>query len=112
VRRLAATSLIAVYTLLLLWNSVDRTSTWAAQQSESISHRATQGRTAEIGKLRLADSPHSKQSKIIEATFAIEPAMQVLGTTVRSLAISTSLAPRILGPQAREFSSRAPPLSL
>ncbi len=111
VRRLAATSLIAVYTFLLLWNSVDRTNSWAAQQSESIAHRSALGHSSEIGKLRLSDSPRSKQSRIIEATFAIQPGMQVIGITFRTRVLSQSSAPRITGPDVREFSSRAPPLS-
>jgi hypothetical protein len=111
VKRLAVTLLIALYSFVLAWSTVERTASWAAKQSEAMA-RPDAGDSVTVGKGHAADKKHDSNRRIIENPFVVEPPALVASIvlTPQRLHRSTELLPAYQGRQS--FSGRAPPLSL
>jgi hypothetical protein len=111
VKRLAVTLLIALYSFVLVWSTLERTASWAAKQSESMA-RPGSGDSVTVGKGHAVDKKHESNRRIIENPFVVEPPAVVssIVLTPQRLHRSTELLPANQG--VRQFSGRAPPLSL
>ena len=111
VKRLAVTALIALYTLMLMWSTVDRTYSWAAKQSEAMSRPGSDDEIS-IGRVHPVSTVHQAHRRIIQNPFVVEPPMLaswfVLSPQI--LHLSTDLLPT--SQDARRLSGRAPPRSL
>ena len=111
VKRLAVTLLITLYSIVLVWSTVERTSSWAAKQSEAMA-RPDAGDSVNVGKSHPIDKKHESNRRIVETPFVVEPPALVssIVLTPQQLYRSTELLPSSQG--VRQFSGRAPPLSL
>jgi hypothetical protein len=111
VKRPAVTLLIALYSFVLVWSTLERTASWAAKQSEAMS-RSTSGDSMTVGKGHAVDKNHQSNRRIIENPFVVEPPALVssIVLTPQLLHRSTELLPANHG--VRQFSGRAPPLSI
>ena len=111
VKRLAVTLLIALYSFVLVWSTLERTASWAAKQSEAMA-RPGSGDSVTVGKGHAVDKNHQSNRRIIENPFVVEPPAVVSSilSTAQRLHRSTEL---LLSNQGvRQFSGRAPPLSI
>jgi hypothetical protein len=111
VKRLAVTLLIALYSFVLVWSTLERTASWAAKQSEAMARPGTSD-SLTVGKGHPVDKNHQSNRRIIENPFVVEPPALVSSNvlTPQRLHRSTELLPSNRG--VRPFSGRAPPLSL
>jgi hypothetical protein len=111
VKRVSVTLLVALYTFVLMWSSVDRTISWAAKQSESMS-RPGPGDSVTVGKGHSVEKFHQNNRRIIENPFVVEPPVLVswIVLTPQLLHFSTELPDQ--GRDATRLSGRAPPLSI
>lgn len=111
VKRLAVTLLIALYSFVLVWSTLERTASWAAKQSEAMS-RTDSGDSITVGKSHTVDKNHQSNRRIIENPFVVEPPALVssIVLTPQALHRCTELLSSNQG--VREFSGRAPPLSI
>jgi hypothetical protein len=111
VKRLAVTLLIALYSIVLVWSTLERTASWAAKQSEAIA-RPGSGDSVTVGKGHAVDKNHQSNRRIIENPFVVEPPALVSSNvlTPQRLDRSTELLPA--NQRVRQFSGRAPPLSI
>lgn len=111
VKRLAVTLLIVLYSFVLVWNTLERTASWAAKQSEAMA-RPGSGDSVTVGKGHLVEKNHQSNRRIVENPFVVEPPALVssIVLTPQLLHHCTKLFPVNQG--VRQFSGRAPPLSL
>jgi hypothetical protein len=111
VKRLAVTLLIALYSFVLVWSTLERTASWAAKQSEAMA-RPGSADSVTVGKGHAVDKNHQSNRRIIENPFVVEPPAIVSSVvlTPQLLHRSTELLPAFQG--GRQFSGRAPPLSI
>jgi len=108
VKRLAVTALIALYTVMLMWSTLDRTTTWAARQSEAISKPVLDDGIA-IGKPRPVSPPRQGHRRIIENPFVVEPPVLASWIVLTPQPLFQTETLRVTGPDARRLSGRAPP---
>lgn len=111
VKRLAVTVLIALYTMVLMWGTVDRTYNWAAQQSDAMAHRTSDDADA-VGKPRPVSAPHQAHRRIIENPFVIEPPLLTAWNERAPEFLQQSMDRWIAGPDTHRLQGRAPPTSL
>jgi len=111
VKKLAVTLLIVLYSFVLVWNTLERTASWAAKQSEAMA-RSGSGDSVTVGKGHTVDKNRQSNRRIIENPFVVEPPADVssIVSTPQLLHRSTELFPANQG--VRQFSGRAPQLSL
>jgi len=111
VKRLAVTLLIALYSFVLVWSTLERTASWAAKQSEAMA-RPGLAASVMVGKSHTGDKGHQSNRRMIENPFVVEPPAVVssIVLTPQLLHRSTELLPAFQG--TRQFSGRAPPLSI
>jgi hypothetical protein len=111
VKRVSVTLLVALYTVVLMWGTVDRTVSWAAKQSQSMSRPCT-GDSETVGKGHAVEKFHQNNRRIIEDPFVVEPPVLVswIVLTPQLLHLSTELLAQ--GQGATRLSGRAPPLSI
>lgn len=111
VKKLAVTLLMVLYSSVLVWNTLERTASWAAKQSEAMA-RSGSGDSVTVGKGHAVDKNHQSNRRIIENPFVVEPPAVVssIVSTPQILHRRTERLPANRG--VRPFSGRAPPLSL
>jgi hypothetical protein len=111
VKRLAVTLLIALYSFVLVWSTLERTASWAAKQSEAMSRSSSDG-SVTVGRGHAVDKNHQSNRRIIENPFVVEPP-----ALVSSLVLSPQLLHHFTellsaSQGVRKLSGRAPPLSI
>jgi len=111
VRRLSVTTFIALYTMLLMWSSVERTYSWAARQSEAVSKPVSDD-SARIGKPRPVATPHQPNRRILEDSFIVEPPVFASWIELTPQFLQQSSELLVHGRDASRLSGRSPPSSL
>jgi hypothetical protein len=111
VRKLSVTTFIVLYTMLLMWSSVERTYSWAARQSESVS-RPVSDDSARIGKPRPVSAPHQPNRRILEHSFVVEPPVFASWIVLTPQFLHQTSELLVHGRDASRLSGRAPPSSL
>jgi hypothetical protein len=111
VKRLAVTLLVALYSFVLVWSTLDRAASWAAKQSEAMS-RPGSGDSVTVGRGHTANKNHQSNRRIIENPFVVEPPALVssIVLTPQLLHRCTELLSASQG--VGKLSGRSPPLSI
>jgi hypothetical protein len=110
VKRLSVTALIALYTLILMWNSVDRTYTWAAIHSAAITDHSDDSRIS-VNKPKSVTPPHQLNRRILESQFVVEPPVAVAWIVLTTETMHQTQNLLTSGTGVWQTTGRAPPRS-
>jgi hypothetical protein len=115
VKRFAVIALTTLYTLFLMWSSVDRTYSWAARQAEALSS-ASAGLSCSgangfpnVGRPRLACQIRQVHRRIVQNPFVVEPPVLASWIVLSSEVLDQATDIPITGPDSLRLSGRAPP---
>jgi len=108
-KRLAVTTFVALYTLLLLCNTTTRISTWADEQAGVLRAPQTSSHIGAAGKFQPLTPPHSLR-RIVEEHFVVESPQLASSIEVSHPSpLPESVCLWNAGQQASQISGRAPP---
>jgi hypothetical protein len=111
VKRLSVTALIALYTVMLMWSSADRTYTWASIQSQALAHSSDDS-SISVCTPRTLKGPHQINRRILEDQFAMEPPVVAAWIVLSPEVLQQSQNLLTAGTDVWQASGRAPPRSL